>query len=60
MDMLFDGNREERTITYCGGGIAAAQNAFVMTRLGFEDVAVYDNSLQEWAADPANPMELGE
>ena len=59
MDMLFDGNREERTITYCGGGIAAAQNAFIMTRLGFEDVAVYDNSLQEWAADPANPMETG-
>jgi thiosulfate/3-mercaptopyruvate sulfurtransferase len=59
MDMLFDGNREERTITYCGGGIAAAQNAFVMTRLGFEDVAVYDNSLQEWAVDPANPMETG-
>ena len=27
-----------------------------MTRLGFTDVAVYTASLQEWAADPANPM----
>jgi thiosulfate/3-mercaptopyruvate sulfurtransferase len=59
MEMLFDGNREQRAITYCGGGIAASQNAFVMTRLGFNDVAVYDNSLQEWAADPANPMATG-
>jgi len=29
----------------------------VMTRLGFKDVAVYTASLQEWAADPENPME---
>lgn len=59
LGMLFDGDRNGRAITYCGGGIAASQNAFVMTRLGFRDVAVYDNSLQEWAADPANPMETG-
>ena len=59
LDMMFEGDRDDRAITYCGGGIAAAQNAFVMTRLGFSDVAVYDHSLQEWAADPANPMETG-
>ena len=46
----------ERVITYCGGGILASSNAFVMTRLGYEDVAVYTASLQEWAANPANPM----
>jgi len=45
-----------RMITYCGGGIAASANAFVMTRLGFIDVAVYTDSLQVWADDPANPM----
>jgi thiosulfate/3-mercaptopyruvate sulfurtransferase len=45
-----------RTITYCGGGIMASANAFIMTRLGFTDVAVYTASLQEWAADPSNPM----
>lgn len=55
---LFDGDRTARTITYCGGGIAASSAAFVMTRLGFTDVAVYTASLQEWAADPANPMEV--
>jgi thiosulfate/3-mercaptopyruvate sulfurtransferase len=46
-----------RHITYCGGGIAASSSAFVMTRLGYTDVAVYTASLQEWAADPALPME---
>ena len=53
---MFDGDRNVRTITYCGGGIAASSAAFVMTRLGFTDVAVYTASLQEWAADPANPL----
>ncbi len=59
LDMLFDGDRNNRAITYCGGGIAASSNAFVMSRLGFKDVAVYAASLSEWAADPANPMETG-
>jgi thiosulfate/3-mercaptopyruvate sulfurtransferase len=57
---LFDGDRNARTITYCGGGIAASSDAFIMTRLGFTDVAVYIASLQEWAADPANPMVVDE
>ncbi len=45
-----------RIITYCGGGVAASSNAFILTRLGFENVAVYAASMQEWAADPANPL----
>ncbi len=53
---LVDSDRNARAITYCGGGIMASANAFVMTRLGFSDVAVYTASLQEWAADPALPM----
>jgi thiosulfate/3-mercaptopyruvate sulfurtransferase len=55
---LFEGAREGRAITYCGGGIAASSNAFVMTRLGFTDVAVYAASLEEWTADPDNPMQV--
>ena len=59
LSTLFENDRSTRTITYCGGGIAASSNAFVMTRLGYKDVAVYTASLQEWAADPANPMTTG-
>jgi thiosulfate/3-mercaptopyruvate sulfurtransferase len=58
LEAIFEGDRDGRAITYCGGGIAASSNAFVMTRLGFKDVAVYTASLQEWAADPANPLEV--
>ena len=53
---MHEGDRDTRVITYCGGGIAASSNAFILTRLGFTDVAVYAASLQEWAADPANPL----
>lgn len=53
---MHDLDRKGRIITYCGGGIAASSEAFTMTRLGFTDVAVYTASLQEWAADPNNPM----
>ena len=49
----------ERVITYCGGGIAASADAFVLTLLGHGNVAVYDGSLSEWANDPAAPMETG-
>lgn len=54
----FDHNA--RIITYCGGGIVASTDAFVLTRLGFNNVAVYMGSLEEWTADPSNPMETGE
>ena len=43
-------------ITYCGGGIAAASSAFALTLLGERSVAIYDGSLNEWAADPAAPL----
>ena len=58
LEALLQGDRDARTITYCGGGIAASANAFVMTRLGYKDVAVYTASLQEWAADESLPMEV--
>lgn len=48
-----------RTITYCGGGIAASATAFALTRIGHPNVAVYTASLQEWAANPGNPMATG-
>jgi thiosulfate/3-mercaptopyruvate sulfurtransferase len=49
----------KRVVTYCGAGIAASSDAFVLTLLGRDDVAVYDASLLEWANDPTLPMERG-
>ena len=56
LEGMFVGDRSSRVITYCGAGVAASASAFVMSRLGFTDVAVYMGSLQEWAADPSNPL----
>lgn len=46
-----------RVISYCGGGIAATTNAFVLLMLGQPNVAVYDGSLDEWSRDSSLPME---
>lgn len=51
---------DKHVLVYCGGGIAATLDAFVLTAmLGHRNVSVYDNSMQEWANDPALPMEVG-
>jgi thiosulfate/3-mercaptopyruvate sulfurtransferase len=44
--------RDERVVLYCAGGIAATSGALALTVLGHTDIAVYDGSLNEWAADP--------
>jgi thiosulfate/3-mercaptopyruvate sulfurtransferase len=46
-------------ITYCGGGIAASADAFVLVMLGHPQVRLYDASLSEWAIDSTLPMETG-
>lgn len=56
MDLIYESDRSKRSITYCGGGVAASAVAFNLYRLGYSDVAVYMGSLQEWSVDPENPM----
>jgi thiosulfate/3-mercaptopyruvate sulfurtransferase len=46
----------EHLVTYCGGGIAAAASALVLTLAGNDHVSVYDGSLNEWAADATAPL----
>jgi len=50
----------ERTITYCGGGIAGSTDAFLLTLLGAKNVALYDGSMSEWAADASLPLKIGD
>lgn len=47
----------KKVITYCGGGIAATWNALLLNKLGQNNVAVYDGSMSEWAADPTLPLD---
>ncbi len=46
-------------ITYCGGGVAASSDAFVLHLLGLDDVSVYDGSMFEWCADRELPLMTG-
>ena len=47
----------KKIINYCGGGISATLNAFVLYQLGFNDIKIYDNSMSEWAKDENLPIE---
>jgi thiosulfate/3-mercaptopyruvate sulfurtransferase len=49
----------DRVIAYCGGGISATNDALALALLGRDDIAIYDGSLREWAADPDLPLEPG-
>ena len=49
-------DKSQRVVTYCGGGIAASNDALVLSLLGYENVAVYDASMSEYAADEALPL----
>jgi thiosulfate/3-mercaptopyruvate sulfurtransferase len=48
---------ERRAVLYCGGGIAATLDAFVLHRLGYRDLSIYDASMSEWARDESLPIE---
>ena len=50
---------DKRCLVYCGGGIAASLDAFLMYQLGYQDVAIYDASMSEWARDESLPIETG-
>lgn len=52
-------DKSKRILIYCGGGIAATLDAFLLHQLGYQDIAVYDNSMSEWAKDPSLPIETG-
>src|SRR5262249_57644854 len=49
--------KEKRVICYCGGGISATVDLFLMHQLGYDDLSLYDGSMGEWAKDPNLPIE---
>ena len=48
---------DRKIVNYCGGGISATLSFFAQKALGYEDVALYDASMQEWGKDDSLPME---
>ncbi|MGH6904400.1 MAG: sulfurtransferase [Geminicoccaceae bacterium] len=52
-------DRAERIVCYCGGGISATMGLFLLHRLGYANLALYDASMAEWARDDTLPIERG-
>ena len=46
-------------VAYCGGGISATVDLFLLHQLGYPDLTLYDGSMGEWARDPELPIETG-
>ena len=49
--------KDKRVVCYCGGGISATIDLFLLHQLGYDNLALYDGSMGEWAKDHALPIE---
>ena len=49
--------KDKRVIAYCGGGISATVDLFLLNRLGYDNLTLYDGSMGEWAKDASLPIE---
>jgi thiosulfate/3-mercaptopyruvate sulfurtransferase len=50
-------SKDRRVICYCGGGISATVDLFLLHQLGYENLTLYDGSMGEWAKDHSLPIE---
>ena len=51
--------KDKRVVAYCGGGISATIDLFLLHRLGYDYLSLYDGSMGEWAKDASLPIETG-
>lgn len=49
--------RDKNVILYCGGGISATIDLFLLAQLGYDKLTLYDASMGEWARDTTLPIE---
>jgi thiosulfate/3-mercaptopyruvate sulfurtransferase len=50
-------SKDKRVICYCGGGISATIDLFLLHQLGYENLTLYDGSMGEWAKDASLSIE---
>jgi thiosulfate/3-mercaptopyruvate sulfurtransferase len=51
--------KDKRVVAYCGGGISATVDLFLLHQLGYDNLTLYDGSMGEWAKDTSLPIETG-
>ena len=51
--------KDKHVVAYCGGGISATIDLFLLHRLGYDKLSLYDGSMGEWAKDEKLPIETG-
>jgi thiosulfate/3-mercaptopyruvate sulfurtransferase len=50
-------DKSKQVIAYCGGGISATVDLFLLHQLGYDNITLYDGSMGEWAKDETLPIE---
>jgi thiosulfate/3-mercaptopyruvate sulfurtransferase len=50
-------SKDKRVVCYCGGGISATVDLFLLHQLGYDNLTLYDGSMGEWAKDRSLPIE---
>ena len=51
--------KDKHVICYCGGGISANIDLFLLHQLGYDNLTLYDASMGEWARDESLPIQTG-
>ncbi len=61
LQKIFEGagvQKAKQIVTYCGGGINASLDTFTLALMGYENVSIYDGSMNEWGNDEALPVNM--
>lgn len=51
-------DKNKEILSYCGSGVAAANNYIALRNFGYANVRIYDESWDEWSRDPAAGQSL--
>jgi thiosulfate/3-mercaptopyruvate sulfurtransferase len=51
--------KDRKVMCYCGGGISATIDLFLLHQLGYDNLTLYDGSMGEWAKDTSLPIQTG-
>jgi 3-mercaptopyruvate sulfurtransferase SseA len=49
---------DREVVSYCGSGVAAANNYLALKNLGYRNVVLYDASWDEWSRDPRSGQQV--